>query len=604
MHLINGSSYMKFIILFLNLVFLVQVGTSQRVIKLSESVNSPYDEVTPILSQDEKALYFTRIGHPIFNKTLIHNGEYVTDMMAGVELEHMMRGVYENISGNYIPDPISSRFNQDIWVVELSEEYTAEQVHHLPYPINNIYPNSVLAIHDDQLLIINEFTEDGAVYEGISSISMEGESDMFPKPLDMSDFYTKDNEVNLTMNKRGDVMIIALNRGDSYNSRDLYVSFLVANKYWTPPKNLGPDINTNFRESTPFLASDGKRLYFSSDRPGSLGGMDIFYSDRLDYSWQNWSEVKSLPAPINSEFNDSQPCLTKDENYVFFSSDRDGDSDIFLFDKNYQAEMIDEPIVLNILVIDSITQEPLSVTFNYGLRDRKEKNLPDFFRSATGRFTTEIKSDIDLEFKILKSNYEQKFISFGYWDLFDKTINQHNLVIELSPKDFNHNKTISSNDSPQPKTPQSIPEKNKVIEVEKQKEIVSLDGIDYEIESSMILRNIYFVRSKPQVLARSHKALEKLYKEILSQETESYILITGHTDNVGSYTALMKLSLERALAIKKYLVEKGISPERIHTKGLGPDKPLNLNQTEYQKQQNRRVEISYLKKEKNTSYAD
>ena len=73
------------------------------------------------------------------------------------------------------------------------------------------------------------------------------------------------------------------------------------------------------------------------------------------------------------------------------------------------------------------------------------------------------------------------------------------------------------------------------------------------------------------------------------------IMIIGHTDNVGDGEALIELSVERADAVKKYLVAKGIEAGRIQTSGVGSENPLYDNLTESGREKNRRVEIKILK---------
>jgi hypothetical protein len=74
---------------------------------------------------------------------------------------------------------------------------------------------------------------------------------------------------------------------------------------------MGSDINTPYRESTPMLTHDTKKLYFTSDRPDGFGGKDIYYSERLDALYTRWSTPKALNPPVNSLGDDSHPHLLK-----------------------------------------------------------------------------------------------------------------------------------------------------------------------------------------------------------------------------------------------------------------------------------------------------
>ena len=95
-------------------------------------------------------------------------------------------------------------------------------------------------------------------------------------------------------------LIHAIEMNDSKGDQDLYVSFRKVDGSWSRPKNLGSTINTIKAENSPFLASDGVTLYFSTNgRPG-YGKNDIFMSRRLDDSWVNWSEPENLGPSINT----------------------------------------------------------------------------------------------------------------------------------------------------------------------------------------------------------------------------------------------------------------------------------------------------------------
>lgn len=111
---------------------------------------------------------------------------------------------------------------------------------------------------------------------------------------------------------------LLLYRNNEYMG-DLYVSRLVNNK-WTKIKRLNSNINTKFWESHACLSRDGKKLYFTSNRKDSYGGLDIYVSTRNDVSHDNWGPAQNLGSTINSLLNEETPFITADERKIYFSS--------------------------------------------------------------------------------------------------------------------------------------------------------------------------------------------------------------------------------------------------------------------------------------------
>ena len=124
---------------------------------------------------------------------------------------------------------------------------------------------------------------------------------------------------------------------------------------------------------------------------------------------------------------------------------------------------------------------------------------------------------------------------------------------------------------------------------------LSLDPI--ELNGKISLPPIFFQQSEATILPKSFNVLNHLV-DILKDHRSLHILIEGHTDNAGTETALLELSERRALAIKDFLIEKKIHPNRLTTEGVGSRQPIFTNATtETQRQRNRRVEVKITKVE-------
>lgn len=122
----------------------------------------------------------------------------------------------------------------------------------------------------------------------------------------------------------------------------------------------------------------------------------------------------------------------------------------------------------------------------------------------------------------------------------------------------------------------------------------------YEVEikidppKNFILENVYFDSGKATLKATSNKALNDL-AEVLKLKSTMEVEIEGHTDNVGNEEANLKLSQDRAEAVKKYVVAKGISAGRITAKGYGQSVPVADNANEQGRQKNRRTSLKVTK---------
>jgi hypothetical protein len=134
---------------------------------------------------------------------------------------------------------------------------------------------------------------------------------------------------NITMpclSHDGKRLYFASDQPDGLGGLDIYYSNWRSG-YWEDPVNLGPDVNTAGNETYPFITETGE-LFFASDGRGGLGGKDIFVTKQKDEGW--YTPVR-LAAPVNSEYNDFGIITTADVSDGYFSSDRDKSVDIYHF---------------------------------------------------------------------------------------------------------------------------------------------------------------------------------------------------------------------------------------------------------------------------------
>lgn len=515
--------------------------------RLDDQINTSYDEIGPVVTPDGGTLFFTRVGDPTFKKTLYQFNHDLSAELNSDEYFKLLGSIYSQLANKSISSPVSSGFNQDVWMAT-SAHGVFDKIYHPGFPLNNALPNSICAYSeaDQSLLIINQFGKDGSLYHGFSKIRQTEHAEFdFPEPIYIYDFYSKSDDVSAALSYDNDVIILALERNDSRGDQDLYISFKVKDNLWSSPISLGPDINTAFRESTPYLSRDKKRLFFASNRPGSEG-MDIYVSRRIDVHWSKWTKPRKVAGPVNGPYDDTQPYYSEIDDYFYFTSNREGSYDIYRvnFSPNRTAPRL---VTIQGRVLDEQTQEPIRAELTYSSLGPIRQNY--FFRTQNGMYSIQLQAANTIQIQASQHGYLSN-------------------VIEIDPDSWQQ-----GSDS--------------ILYVD-----IPLEPIkeDRKIEVS----NIFFEQSKPKILPESYPELNRLV-QLLKQNPSIHIVIEGHTDNVGDLNANIELSKKRALGIKEYLVYNGIDKNRIETAGYGPTKPLNDNATEEKRRANRRVEIKITK---------
>ena len=311
--------------------FQINAQTNWVVEKLPDSINSQYDEIAPVPSRDGRTLYFTRVGYPNFNRTLIFDTINYAVKLDEDKYQRMLSRLYEELGQTVAGAPWRSPFNQDVWISYLDTTGAITRTEHPGYPLNNALTNSLVAITPDPnaFYIINQFKPEGDMKRGFSVIRRQPDSTWtFPQPVTLKDYYTITSDVNLTMSYDGKVLMLSAARFDS-KDLDLYICFKEGEHLWSAPQHLGNVINSGRREMTPYLSENNRTLYFASDRWDSSGGLDIFMTRREGDSWFDWSTPIQLVEPINSKSDESQPYFNMTSGYLYFTSKRGGNSDIY-----------------------------------------------------------------------------------------------------------------------------------------------------------------------------------------------------------------------------------------------------------------------------------
>jgi outer membrane protein OmpA-like peptidoglycan-associated protein len=480
------------------------------------NVNSEYDEVAPIISPDEKTLYYIRAQHP------------------------------KNVT-------YGSSSSEDIWFSQWNTQDTAWGIaQHMANPFNTESVNKVVGITPDgnSMLVKGAYKNGKSEGLGFSFTKRILGGWSVPEKIKLKDYEEMVNGAYVGSYYANDGRTLLLSLSErSGQENDIYVSFLKDDNSWSRPINLGKTFNTIYKEDTPFLASDGVTLYFSSDRPGGLGKRDIYFSKRLDDSWQNWSTPINLGSSVNTTADDANYSIAASGYYAYMVSTRNsiGESDIVRI--KLKDEIKPNPVVLvSGKVINAKTNQYVDASIIYQL-------LPDGKEAGIARSNPN-----NGDYKIVLpygKNYSFNAGAQGYIAVSDNL----DLTSVMAYQEITRNLYL----------------------------------YPVEVGETIRLNNIFFETAKFDLLSTSFVELDKLVK-ILTDNPLMEISISGHTDNVGNDAINQTLSANRAKAVVDYLVLKGIVAAHLQQAGYGKTKPVATNDTDDGRALNRRVEFTINKK--------
>lgn len=339
------------------------------------------------------------------------------------------------------------------------------------------------------------------------------------------------------------------NRSDGF---DIYISFRTKTG-WSTPLNLGTEINTPWCDRYPYLHPDGKTLYFSSEGHGSLGASDVYKTTRLyDSSWVDWSKPVNLGKYINGTGDDNGYKISTDGTTAYFSVNKNNNIDI------YETDLPGSMRPGNVAIISGI------------IKDENAKTL-----------TAEIRVE-DLETGLEVANFMSDPITGAY--------------VVVLPMGRNYGFYVSRQFYYPTSENIDLQSKNEQLKISKDIKLVSIKNM-LEKGISVTVNNVFFDTDKFDLRQESDLELKRLI-QIMNENVTLKISIEGHTDNDGTEDHNQQLSLNRANAVKKYLVSQGIAMDRIETTGFGSLKPIKENTSVDNKQKNRRVEIRFKRNER------
>lgn len=378
-----------------------------------------------------------------------------------------------------------------------------------------------------------------------------------------------------------------------YGRYDIYKSIKAGNR-WTTPKNLGRNVNTDYWDSAPSISPDGKALYFSSNRPGGLGGIDLYVAFKNEKG--GWEEAINLGPSINTSGDEQTPFIHADNNSLYFSSTGwpgYGGADFFVAHQKIDGNWT-IPLNLGYPINTFDNEGSIAVASNgidaYIASDRSDsRGGLDIYKVTLSKVTRANKKFF-LKGVIKDANSKKAIPAIV--NLVDPADQSSFTKIEVDSNGqfifalpFIDSVGISIASTFYEITNRTITsasfDKNNTSTQE-----FYLSAIKKQFTQTF--KNVLFASDAATLLAGSENELNELVTYLIAQPTAT-ILIEGHTDNTGDASKNKILSLNRAKSIAQFLMEHKIQAQRITTIGYGDTKPIASNDTEQGRQQNRRT---------------
>ncbi|MBN2669099.1 MAG: OmpA family protein [Bacteroidales bacterium] len=471
-------------------------------------LNSEYADFSPMISADQSTIIFT-------SRRQIGNGE---------------------------KDPFDMQYYENIFISYFENNKWSE-----PQPIsedlNSKYHDANVGIDNDgQTIYVYNYTEGkGDIYKTTLDGKIWSAPILLPEPIN-----SPYNEKCVSVSPDLKTLYFVSDRPGGKGGLDIYYTQKDANGNYGPAQNIGDIINTEYDEDGIFVHPDGTALYFSSKGHNTMGGYDIFKTEKD--SLGQWTKPINLGQPINSADDDVFLFVTPNGRTGYFSSVKEGgmgEKDIYKinFSEDDPGLLNSQMMLVTGFVKDAVTKAPIKAEIIITDNAKQEVISKVNSNQESGKFTITLPSGINYGITATRQDY------LFYSENFDLTDTTSYLEIDL------------------------MMEMNKVAE-----------------KSSSILRNVFFDYGKSDLKPESQMEIDRLYRLMISYP-KMKIEISGHTDNVSSQKFNKELSKKRANSVANYLIKKGIKRERFTTEGYGYSKPIADNKTEEGRQKNRRVEF-------------
>lgn len=444
-------------------------------------------------------------------------------------------------------------YNEDFYLAQKDEQGHWQKAQNMGQPINTANNEGAPSFSADGNLLIftacELYGDYGGNRKGFGScdlfISFKENATQWGRPQNLGNTINSNHwETQPSFSADGKTLYFVRGKRDRTGNQNgnIYFSMINEQGKWTKPEALSNTINTRGNEESVFIHPDGQTLYFSSDGHLGMGGLDIFMSKKDTNG--AWSTPINLGYPINTHKNENSLLVSPDGDLAYFASDRaEGYGDLDLYSFELAEQFKPKPVSYFAgKIYDKESKQPLSARFQ--LIDLESGEIVvESFSNAAGNFLMALPVGKDYALNVSKKNYLFYSDNFSLTQTSDKEAFRKN--VPLSP---------------------------------------------IKVGEKIILTNIFFETAKYTLKKQSKVELNKIV-QFLEENPAITIEVSGHTDNVGSDASNLSLSKNRAKSVVDYLVQEGISRDRIKSTGYGSNQPISDNDTPEGRAKNRRTEF-------------
>lgn len=517
---------------------------------LGKGVNGPYADYSPVMSLDEKTLIFT-------------------------SRRPESTGGKKEMNGQYFEDIYVSVFENEKW----------EKARSVGSNINTSNNEATVNLSADgqNLLIYRDDKGDGNLYLSEKQDLVWG----LPKSLGVS-INSPNWETHACFSSDNNILYYVSDKPGGYGGRDIYKCLRLPNGEWSPGQNLGETINTQYDEDGVFIHPNGKEIFFSSKGHNSMGGFDIF-SSKIDDENGFWSKPVNMGSPINSPDDDIFFVVSADGKRAYFSSDKPGgfgEKDIYMID--FRENMPEALTLLKGFVTLNgaapsgalSNVEIIATEVTSGQVVQNVKPIP-----TTGKYIMLLSSGLK------GKTYNIACTAEGYQPLnflltvppdssyqeIERSLKLQFINFESASIDsLKSNGVVKDENGVVVANVYSVP---KVKKVNSDGTLAATPGNTTTAaagDSKYELGQFLFDSDKSMYRREYKEEFEKLLK-VMKEHPELIVEVSGHTDSIGKKEYNLQLSMKRAQTIIKALVRKGIPEDHLVVKGYGESMPAVPN---------------------------